>query len=158
MDQDVVPIEDAVPIGGKVATPCSALRGHTVVGSPLGLARSAAREVRLLVVCLLSVRDAAAQARLRRSALTATLRCIEAGHSSDPRQVKRFLRGSLQSTREVCSLSRRYAADDRLSSDEAAKVLRIGDRAETLLVEALAANLANVAALPAPAGGSSAVR
>ncbi len=126
MDQDAVLSEDAVPMQ------C------TVADSRLEPARRAAREVRLLVVCLLGVRDADARAELRRSALTAALSSIEARHCTDPRQVRRFLRGSLRSTREVCSLSRRFASDDRLSDDEAAEMLRIGDRAETLLVEALA--------------------
>lgn len=66
------------------------------------------------------------------------LRSIKAGHWTDPIEVKRYLRRSLRSTREVCSLSRRYASDDRLSGDEATNVLRIGDRTQTLLVEALA--------------------
>ena len=134
MDQDAVWTEDAVPMQ------CTVPMKYRVRDSRLEPTRRAAREVRLLVVCLLGMRDSDARARLRRSALAATLSSIEAWHSTDPRQVRRFLRSSLRSTREVCSLSRRYASDDRLSGDEAANMLRIGDRAETLLVEALDAD------------------
>ena len=107
----------------------------------------ARREVRRLLVCLLGVSDPEVRAALSRPTLSAALSSIDADHSHDPVEVRRYLLESLSSTREVCSLSETYLSESRLSDNEASSVQRHGRRVLVVVGEALGA----VAATRAPA-------